>query len=115
MPRFDQWILTANEVLLAIGETPRPAGSSYVVPSTQGRIAFWVVEKVRRPRLGAGYQRDDTKAFRVMESDIRTFLEGQGETLPSSIEIFVRPSTLGGLLNDEVVVVDNTAGTIRKL
>lgn len=111
MAQFFQWVATADEVLRALGETPRAGAVAEVIPSSQGRIAFWVVEKERVPGIGSGYTRDDVKAFQVTEQQMRNFLESRGETIPPNIELRVRPSSStpgpgGVFINDEVVVVD---------
>lgn len=114
MAQFFQWVATADEVLIALGETPRAGATAEVVPSSRGRGEFWVVEKLNGPGVGSGYSRDAVKAFKVTEIQMRNFFTNKGETLPASIEIFVRSSIRGGLLNDQIVVVDSSM-TITRL
>lgn len=114
MARFFQWVATSTDILVILGETPRVGAFSEVIPSSQGRGDFWVVEKLRGPGAGIGYERLDVKAFLVTEQQIRNFLTNQGETVPAQIELFVRPSARGGLVNDEVVIVD-ASQTITRL
>lgn len=114
MTNFFQWVATPLDVLTILGQTPRVGAFAEFVQSSQGRDEFWVVEKVRGPGAGILYERYDVKAFKVTATQIRNYLTNQGETLPTRIEIFVRPSTRGGLVNDEIVVVDASM-TITRL
>jgi len=111
---FKQWIATAAQVLGALGETARPGAETYFQASSQGPANFFLVEKLRVPGVGAGYMVYDSKGFDVQTSQIRAFLQNRGETLPANITAFIRPSTPGGLLNDEVVIMDATE-TIKRL
>ena len=110
MVQFFQWVASVPEVLTVLGETPRAGALGYMWVNSEDPNEFFVVEKVRGAGTGIGYQRDDVKAFVVSKRQIRNFLTNRGETLPpeENLKIRVRPSTLGGLLNDEVVVVDST-------
>ena len=104
MSQFNQWVATATEVLIALGETPRVGTTPELFPSGNGRMEFWVVEKERIPKVG--YSVDDVKAFKVSNTQMRNFFENKGEILPAEIEVRVRPAAKGGLFNDEVVIYD---------
>jgi len=113
MAQFFQWVATPENVLTILGQTPRVGAFSEFVQSSQGRMEFWVVEKVRGPGAGTEYERLDVKAFKVTATQIRNYLTSQGETVPTEIEIFIRPSTRGGLVNNEIVVVDSSKTETR--
>lgn len=112
--QFKQWVATAAEVIAAIGGTPRVGAQTYLQPSSQGPAEFFIVEKVRGPGVGSGYEVLDVRADVVTEQQIRNFLTNKGETLPANLRVFVRSSTPGGLVLDEIVVVDDSS-TITRL
>jgi len=109
---FFQWIATAEDVMNALGETPRPGAELYLVASSQGPAEFWVVEKLRGPGVGAGYERYDSKGRLVQVNQIRSFLENRGETIPTRIRAFIRASAPGGP-TDEVVIQDDSRTLFR--
>lgn len=114
MAQFNQWVATANEVLTALGQTPRSGAIAYMHTSSQSASEFWIVEKLRGPGVGSGYSVDDTKAFLVQNNQIKNFFTNRGETMPAEIRVRVRPSTPGGYYNDELVVMDSSM-TITQL
>lgn len=107
MNQFNQWLATATEILVALGQTPRAGATIEAVPSSQGSADFWLVEKLAV--AANGYSRLDVKVWNVRESQIRAFLTNRGESVPTTIALKVRPSQRGGLFNDEVIVVDSSS------